>query len=83
LVRRIPARRFSTAQVGAGEADRNPFRLAISSLTAVQWRGGRPPSMQRPLKAFDESAGVGSDCRFPFGAAPERSKEHGQRLLKQ
>jgi hypothetical protein len=22
------------------------------------------------VKAFDEAAGVGRDCRFPFGAAP-------------
>jgi hypothetical protein len=29
------------------------------------------------VEAFYEAAGVGRDCRFPFGAAPEQSKDHG------
>jgi hypothetical protein len=35
------------------------------------------------VKVLNEAAGVGRDCRFPFGAAPEQSNEHGQPPLNQ
>jgi hypothetical protein len=35
------------------------------------------------IETFDEAAGVGRDCRIPFGAALEQSKEHGQPPLNQ
>jgi hypothetical protein len=29
------------------------------------------------VKSVDEAAGIGQDCRFPFRAVPDPSKEHG------
>ncbi len=30
------------------------------------------------VEVLDEAAGIGRNCRFPFGATPDQSKEHGK-----
>lgn len=93
LVRRVPARKFLSAHVGASEADRNPLPPSDLELDGSPIaRRARAINTTAPnpfarleiggiVEAFHEAAGVGRDCRFPFGAAPEQSKEHGQSLL--
>jgi hypothetical protein len=59
------------------ELDRTPMARRMPAIDAAA-----PDPIARLeigvfVKAFDEAAGVGRDCRFPFGAAPEQSKEHG------
>jgi hypothetical protein len=83
------------AQVGAGEADRNPLapsdleldRTPIARRTPAIDAAAPDPFARLEIgvlvKAFDEAAGVGHYCRFPFGAAPEQSKDHDQPPLKQ
>jgi hypothetical protein len=78
------------AHVGAGEADRNPLppsdleldRGPMARRTPAIDAAAPDPFARLKIgvlvKAFDETAGVGRDCRFPFGAAPEQSKEHSQ-----
>jgi hypothetical protein len=84
-----------SAHVGASEADRNP--LAPSDLELDRGPMPRrtstidaaaPDSFARLvigviIETFDEAAGVGRDCRFPFGAAPEQSNDHRQPPLNQ
>ena len=90
-----PRAEILCAHVGASKADRNP--LAPSDLELDRGPMARripaidtaaPDPFARLeigvlVKAFDEAAGVGRDCRFPFGAAPEQSKAHGQPPLNQ
>jgi hypothetical protein len=85
---RVHPKRKLCPRIGAGEPDRNP--LASSGLELDRGpMARRTPAIDAAapdpfasleigvlVKAFDEAAGVGRDCRFPFGAAPEQSKEH-------
>jgi hypothetical protein len=83
------------ARVGASEANRNPLPPSDLELDrgpmarrAPAVDAAAPDPFARLeigvfVKAFDEAAGVGRDCRFPFGAAPEQSKDHGQPPLNQ
>jgi hypothetical protein len=76
------------AHVGPSEADRNPLPPSDLELDrgpmarrAPAIDAAAPDPFARLeigvfVKAFDQAAGVGRDCRFPFGAAPEQSKEH-------
>jgi hypothetical protein len=85
----------SCTHVGAGEAYRDPLQSGDLELhRGPMARRARAIDAAAPdpfarleigvfVKAFDEAAGVGRDCRFPFGAAPEQSKEHDQLLLNQ
>lgn len=84
-----------SAHVGAGEADRDPLpprdleldrgpiARRASAIDAAATNSFARLVIGVIIETFDETASVGRDCRFPFGAAPERSKEHDQRLLKQ
>lgn len=91
-LRRIPAQKLCP-RVGAGEADRNPLAPGYLELDRNPM-ARRTPAIDAAaphpfarleigvfVKAFDKAAGVGRDCRFPFGAAPEQSKDHGQPRL--
>src|SRR5205807_2617543 len=79
-----------SGQIGTGEADRNPLPpcdLKLDRGPIARRAPAIDAAAPHPLthleicmlmKAFREAAGIGRDCRFPFGAAPEQSKEHDQ-----
>jgi len=82
-------------RVSTGEADRDPLppgNFELDGGPIASWARAIEAAAPDPfarleigvvIEAFDEAAGVARDCRFPFGAAPDQSKEHGQPSLNQ